>query len=110
MNGGFERMVQLLEAIHSDIQGALRAITLQSKGVFSRKDAAEYLGIHINSLDQLVRQGKIKRVPLHTQGNRGRVGFRREELDRFITKNETVYEELLDHDGKAIIEDVLRNI
>jgi len=103
------RIVELLERICNDVRLFSSEVVLLTKGVLSRKEAAQYLGIHVNSLDHLVRSGRIRRVSLHVSGQRGRVGFRREELDHFIIENEDIYKGLVaDEHGKTIIDGILR--
>ena len=62
-------------------------------GALSRHNAAAYLGIGVRTLDNLTRQGKIRRVQFELEGGRGsrkrpRVAYRKEELDRYLQEQE----------------------
>jgi excisionase family DNA binding protein len=67
---------------------AIPAVTLDSKILLSRHEAALLLGISWRMLDELVRRGEIR---IRRVGGpiRGRVLFSRTELQRFAELTET---------------------
>ncbi|MBI5090903.1 MAG: helix-turn-helix domain-containing protein [Candidatus Hydrogenedentes bacterium] len=76
---GDAMMAALIEEVRG-LRADLRALT---GAVLNREQATSLLGISVRNLHDLVKQGSIKRVALST----GRYGFRREELDRYLSKN-----------------------
>jgi excisionase family DNA binding protein len=49
-------------------------------------EAAEYLGVHIETMRRWAREGAIPAAKL---GNRGGFRFKREDLDRFLERRRT---------------------
>ena len=57
--------------------------------LLTRKEAAEYLRLSLRKLDALAAADQIRRVKLG-EGKRGRVLFRRTDLDAYVQDNLSV--------------------
>ena len=54
--------------------------------LYSRKEAAEYLGLCLRTIDYLVKSGMLKSHRLASAtGNRGKTKFDRRQLDHYVT-------------------------
>ena len=57
----------------------------------NRVEAAEYLGVSVWTLDKLRKEGHIRPVKLtRGKGKGARLGYLRDELDRYLRKNQLV--------------------
>jgi excisionase family DNA binding protein len=82
----FDKRMEIIVSLKEQVQSlgkerlVERKIQAQpEKQVFSRKEAAEYLGIHINTIDKC----KIPRLRIG-----GRILFRRVALEKYLRDNE----------------------
>lgn len=88
----------IMEAVLDEVRALREELRVTRRPTMARDDAAEYLGVSVRTLHELVTAGRIKRV----QVSEGRYVFRREELDRYLLDNEAFHEEPTDANGKRI--------
>jgi len=80
-----------LEALLDEIRGLREDIRALSGAALTRDQAAAFLGVGVRTFDKLVAAGRIHPVDNTvnpSEGKRGRVTFRREELERYLRESE----------------------
>ena len=75
----FARMERQIDALGE----RLAAVDGVPKVVYSREEAAQYLGISVPQVGVLAARGELARVKMG-EGGRSRVVYRRADLDAFI--------------------------
>ena len=75
----FDQLERQIEALRMDLtnRGAV------PKVLYSREEAAQYLGISVPQLDIIVGRGEVARIKMGDSG-RARVLFRRMDLDAYV--------------------------
>lgn len=89
---------ELLSTVLQEVRTLRAELKVSHRAVLSREEAAEYLGISPRSLHSLFERGELKRVEMGP----GRVGYRREELHRYVVEHETVFQDTTQERGKQL--------
>lgn len=91
-----------IEDVLEEIRALRADLAVASKGVLNLGEAAGYLGMSQRTLHMLWKAGKIKRVEM----SEGRIGYRRQELDRFLADSEsTCPDAVIDEVGKQYFDE-----
>ncbi|MCC6696303.1 MAG: helix-turn-helix domain-containing protein [Candidatus Hydrogenedentes bacterium] len=89
---------EVLDTVLQEIQMLRADLKVSQRPILTREEAADYVGISARSLHSLFEAGELKRVEM----GQGRVGYLREELNRFLKANEVHYHDEIGERGKRL--------